>query len=97
MPLMRDPNASLPDSYARSMDDHAWVWGPEIVHTWYTGNDMHNSWESTVHNVLQNYRGAEYFQKPVRPRLETLPRFACTRAADLNRVGMGTGSLELCG
>lgn len=65
MPLMRDPNASLPDSYARKPDDYAWVWGPEIVHTWYTGNDMHNSWESTVHNVLQNYRGAEYFQKPV--------------------------------
>jgi hypothetical protein len=38
--------------------------GPEVAHTWYTGNDKHNSWASTVHNVLQNYRGAEYFQKP---------------------------------
>jgi alpha-galactosidase len=66
MPLLHNPNESFrgDDSYARTFDDQAWVWGPEIVHTWYTGNDKHNSWDSTVHNVLQNYRGAEFFQKP---------------------------------
>ena len=64
MPLLNNPNGSLDDSYARNFNEEAWVWGPEVAHTWYTGNDMHNRWASTVHNVLQNYRGAEYFQKP---------------------------------
>jgi hypothetical protein len=35
-----------------------------VAHMWYTGNDKQNSWASTVHNVLQNYRGAETFQRP---------------------------------
>ena len=67
MPLLNNPNATtsqVPTSYARSFDEQAWVWGAEIVHTWYTGNDMHNYWASTVSNILHNYRGAQYFQKP---------------------------------
>lgn len=64
MPLLNNPNASLSDSYARTFEEEAWIWGPEVAHTWYTGNDKQNSWKSTIHNVLQNYRGAETFQKP---------------------------------
>ena len=64
MPLLNNPNASLPDSYAKNFQEEAWVWGPEVAHTWYTGNDKQNTWKSTIHNVLQNYRGAETFQKP---------------------------------
>jgi alpha-galactosidase len=65
MPLMFNPNSSVGgDSYARTFADQAWVWGSEVAHTWYTGDDKHNTWASTVHNVLQNYRGAEFFQKP---------------------------------
>jgi alpha-galactosidase len=64
-PLLNNPNASgMSNSYARTFADQAWSWGPEIVHTWYTGDDMHNDWGSTVTNVLHNYRGAEFFQKP---------------------------------
>jgi alpha-galactosidase len=64
MPLMNNPNASLSNSYARTFDDQAWVWGPKIAHMWYSGNDKHNSWASSISNVLHNYRGAEFFQKP---------------------------------
>ena len=65
MPLLTNPNSSSGgDSYARSFADQAWVWGSEISHTWYTGSDKQNTWASTVNNVLQNYRGAEFFQKP---------------------------------
>ena len=65
MPLLTNPNSTAGgDSYARSFADQAWVWGPEVAHTWYTGSDKQNTWESTLHNVLQNYRGAEFFQKP---------------------------------
>jgi len=62
MPLLH--GQTLSDSYARTFQDQSWVWGPEIAHTWYTGSDMQNSWASTIHNVLQNYRGAEFFQTP---------------------------------
>ena len=64
MPLLISPNVTRPDSYPRTWDEQPWNWAPEIVHTWYTGSDKHNTWKSTLNNVLENYRGAEYFQKP---------------------------------
>ena len=65
MPLLNNPHSvSGGDGYARTFADQAWMWGPDIAHTWYTGSDKHNTWESTLNNVLQNYRGAQYFQKP---------------------------------
>lgn len=63
VPLLYNPNAQNDPSYAQGFSDAPWVWAPSIAHTWYTGNDLFNSWKSTIHNVLQNYRGAQYFQK----------------------------------
>lgn len=64
MKLLYDPNATVDSSFPRFFADQAWVWGPAIAHTWYTGSDKHNSWASTVSNVLHNYRGAQFFQRP---------------------------------
>ena len=65
MTLLNNPHSvSGGDGYPRTFADQAWMWAPDIAHTWYTGSDKHNTWASTVNNVLQNYRGAQYFQKP---------------------------------
>lgn len=61
MPLLYNPHSVAGgDGYPRTFADQAWMWGPDIAHTWYTGSDKHNTWASTVNNVLQNYRGAQY-------------------------------------
>lgn len=78
MPLLYNPNASIDNSFARGFADQSWVWGPPIAHTWYTGHDKHNSWASTVSNVLHNYRGAQVYGTPTPPLTLTLTLYMRT-------------------